>query len=139
MRKQEGITLIALVITIIVLLILAGVTIAMLTGDNGLLTRATQAGPANDIGNAKDMVALKASEGVTEYYKVTYAASEGETTTYTSARDAAIKAGLTATSPNVTIAAEGTDGIKVTSTKDTTKYATGTLDANGALTWENHY
>ena len=41
MKKQEGITLIALVITIIVLLILAGVTIAMLTGDNGLLTRAS--------------------------------------------------------------------------------------------------
>ncbi len=33
-RKNEGITLIALVITIIVLLILAGVTIATLMGDN---------------------------------------------------------------------------------------------------------
>ena len=33
-RQENGITLIALVITIIVLLILAGVTIAMLTGDN---------------------------------------------------------------------------------------------------------
>ena len=33
--NQKGITLIALVITIIVLLILAGVTIAMLTGENG--------------------------------------------------------------------------------------------------------
>ena len=36
-EKQKGITLIALVITIIVLLILAGVSIAMLTGDNGCL------------------------------------------------------------------------------------------------------
>ena len=36
--KQNGITLIALVITI-VLLILAGVSIAMLTGNNGILTR----------------------------------------------------------------------------------------------------
>ncbi len=42
-RKNEGITLIALVITIIVLLILAGVTIAMLMGDNGILTKATEA------------------------------------------------------------------------------------------------
>ena len=40
MRNQKGITLIALVITIIVLLILAGVSIAMLTGENGILTRA---------------------------------------------------------------------------------------------------
>ena len=40
MRNQKGITLIALVITIIVLLILAGVSIAMLTGQNGILTQA---------------------------------------------------------------------------------------------------
>ena len=33
-NDKKGITLIALVITIIVLLILAGVTIATLTGDN---------------------------------------------------------------------------------------------------------
>ena len=38
-KTNKGITLIALVITIIVLLILAGVTIAMLTGDNGILTK----------------------------------------------------------------------------------------------------
>ena len=40
LKEQKGITLIALVITIIVLLILAGVSIAMLTGTNGILTRA---------------------------------------------------------------------------------------------------
>ena len=43
MRNQKGITLIALVITIIVLLILAGVSIAMLTGQNGILNQATNA------------------------------------------------------------------------------------------------
>ena len=41
-RNSKGITLIALVITIIVLLILAGVTIAALSGDNGILTRAKE-------------------------------------------------------------------------------------------------
>ena len=41
--ENRGITLIALVITIIVLLILAGVTIAALSGDNGILTRAKEA------------------------------------------------------------------------------------------------
>jgi len=40
LKQQNGITLIALVITIIVLLILAGVSIAMLTGDNGIITQA---------------------------------------------------------------------------------------------------
>ena len=42
-NNTYGITLIALVITIIVLLILAGVSIAILTGQNGLLTRANEA------------------------------------------------------------------------------------------------
>ena len=41
--NARGITLIALVITIIVLLILAGVTIAALSGDNGILTKAKEA------------------------------------------------------------------------------------------------
>ena len=41
-RGNKGITLIALVITIIVLLILAGVSIATLMGENGLLTRASE-------------------------------------------------------------------------------------------------
>lgn len=45
--NQKGITLIALVITIIVLLILAGVSIAMLTGDNGILTRANESKQAS--------------------------------------------------------------------------------------------
>ena len=42
-REEQGITLIALVITIIVLLILAGVSIAMLTGENGILSQAQRA------------------------------------------------------------------------------------------------
>lgn len=42
--EQKGITLIALIITIIILLILAGISIAMLTGENGLLTKAITAG-----------------------------------------------------------------------------------------------
>ena len=42
-NKNKGITLIALVITIVILLILAGIAIASLTGDNGLFARANQA------------------------------------------------------------------------------------------------
>ncbi len=43
LKKKAGITLIALVLTIIVLLILAGVSIATLRGENGILTRASKA------------------------------------------------------------------------------------------------
>lgn len=42
-KNQKGITLVALVITIIVLLILAGVTISLVLGNNGLIDRAKQA------------------------------------------------------------------------------------------------
>ena len=42
-QRQRGITLIALVVTIIVLIILAGVSIAMLVGDNGIITQAQKA------------------------------------------------------------------------------------------------
>ena len=38
-KDQRGITLIALVVTIIVLMILAGVAVAALMGDNGIITR----------------------------------------------------------------------------------------------------
>ena len=41
--KNDGITLIALVVTIIILIILAGVSISMLTEQNGILTRAAEA------------------------------------------------------------------------------------------------
>ena len=57
-RRNEGITLIALVITIIVLLILAGVTIATLTGENGILTRASEASAKTEEANAKEQVQI---------------------------------------------------------------------------------
>ena len=38
-NNNKGITLIALVVTIIILILLAGVSISMLTGENGILTR----------------------------------------------------------------------------------------------------
>ena len=47
-KNRKGITLIALVITIIVLLILAGVSIAMLTGNNGILTQAQESKTRTD-------------------------------------------------------------------------------------------
>ena len=57
-EAQNGITLIALVITIIVLLILAGVSIAMLTGQNGILTQANNAKNETELASAKEKVEL---------------------------------------------------------------------------------
>ena len=60
--KEKGITLIALVITIIVLLILAGVSIAMLTGQNGILTQANNATIQQSHGAVKEGIALAYNE-----------------------------------------------------------------------------
>ena len=57
-KQTKGITLIALVITIIVLLILAGVTINMLTGDNGILKQATNARETNSKAEFEEQVKL---------------------------------------------------------------------------------
>ena len=57
-EQNNGITLIALVITIIVLLILAGVSIAMLTGQNGILTQAQNAKTTNESKSAEEKVKL---------------------------------------------------------------------------------
>ena len=54
-KNTTGITLIALVITIIVLLILSGITIATLTGENGILTRANEAKEETEIAQVKEM------------------------------------------------------------------------------------
>ena len=66
MQKNNGITLIALVITIIVLLILAGVTIATLTGDNGILTKATESKEQTELADEKEKVELSATGALTK-------------------------------------------------------------------------
>lgn len=47
-NKEKGITLVALVITIVILLILAGVSIGMIVGENGLLAKAKEAADKYD-------------------------------------------------------------------------------------------
>jgi len=64
LKGNKGITLVALVVTIIVLLILAGVTISLVLGQNGILNQANDAQKASDKAYAKDVVesALKGLE-----------------------------------------------------------------------------
>ena len=53
-KSTKGITLIALVVTIIILLILAGVSIAMLTGNNGVLTQGKRAKEETTVGHERE-------------------------------------------------------------------------------------
>ena len=58
LKENKGITLIALVITIIVLIILAGVSVAMLVGPNGILTQAKEAAEKTAEAEAEERVKL---------------------------------------------------------------------------------
>ncbi len=153
MKNNKGITLIALVVTIIVLLILAGVSIAMLSGNDGILNRASQASVANAVGEGKDQVALYIAELSANYYAAKY---NGETVTpaYTSGTlveyinsaknniNALSKANsYTVTYTEATVTGEGDEqtttpaSIKVEAAKDSTKYSTVTIVDGKIGTW----
>ena len=107
-EAQKGITLIALVITIIVLLILAGVSIAMLTGQNGILTQAQ---------NAKTTTANKSAE---EKVKLAVMGARADDGTLTVGK-------LRTELANYGVTVEG-DTFPVTATVDGKSF---TVDANG--------
>lgn len=68
MKNQRGITLVALVITIIVLLILAGVSISLVVGQGGILGKATNAVDANEKATVEQEIKLAIADAQMEYY-----------------------------------------------------------------------
>ena len=77
--NEKGITLIALVITIIILLILAGVSIAMLTGQNGILTQAQKAKTETYNSQEEELRKLTAIEATINLENTTYEDRNGQT------------------------------------------------------------
>ena len=65
LKQKKGITLIALVITIIVLLILAGISIAMLSGDNSILQKGTEAREKTGTAQTEEKIKLAYAAGLT--------------------------------------------------------------------------
>lgn len=61
MKEQKGITLIALVVTIVVLLILAGITITMLLDDNGIISTARRADNETELATVKTCATMAIS------------------------------------------------------------------------------
>ena len=153
MKNNKGITLIALVVTIIVLLILAGVSIAMLTGDNGILSRASQSSEANAIGEGKDQVALYIAELSANYYSAKYngatvtpAYTSGNTLLeYINSAKSSINAlsndRITITYTEAKTSGEGESAtttpatIKIESKKDSNKYTTSTIQDGKIGAW----
>ena len=68
-EEQKGITLIALVVTIVVLLILAGTSIAMLSGDNGIITNTEDARNKNIEGQEKEQIQLAYDAVIIDNYE----------------------------------------------------------------------
>lgn len=134
-KGQKGVTLVALVITIIVLLILAGVSIAMLTGENGILKRSVEAVDETKIAEDREAAALDVNAAMTAYYDAKYVSADftgtfaefiaSEKNTYVKADDTHYtfdKATLKITTKN-----KNKDG----------KTESATINANGGLnTWE---
>ena len=70
MKGNKGITLIALVVTIVVLLILAATSIGMLAGENGIVKQAVKAKEENDIAAIKEEAELvKSNMFIGDYSK----------------------------------------------------------------------
>ena len=78
--KENGISLIVLVITIIVLLILIGVTLAVLTGDSGILNNAESAKENTTQSNTKEQVLIAVQGALVEGFENTIITRENLTT-----------------------------------------------------------
>ena len=138
LKGNGGITLIALVITIIVLIILAGISIAMISGQDGILNKASQSAAYNAIGAAKDQCSMEAAEVVNKYYediyvKNTQSTDELDDLIITKLNNNAnvikalgVNGTCTATSDDASIVLTYVDGTSVT----------GTL-SDGVITWGN--
>lgn len=133
-ENQRGVTLIALVVTIIVLLILAGVSIAMLTGDNGILTNAKKAQLANTEAEAIERMNVAYNTAKTEVMVKSSTTSDYDPSAEVSAK-ALLK--TLATELGITVADGATTGTKdnYTVTLDATaKTITMTYDNGSTFT-----
>ena len=140
-NENKGITLIALVITIIVLLILAGVSIGMLAGDNSILKNATKSVKDKAIGDVREAALLAITDAFTEYHsKEATNTLESEETLY-SLTNAALDKVKQNYANNNEMKVDYSGGHFTAEYKKElgTVVLDGTLDANGIFTWTTLY
>lgn len=134
-KEQKGVTLIALVITIIVLLILAGVSIAFLTGDNGIITKSTKASAETNIAGAKETAATDVAAKYADYMEYKYASNTtnpGAASTFTAWLGTNK---LTSTDTTKYTVSEDSLTITIVPRDNANKQVTGTIEDTGAITW----
>ena len=141
MKNNKGITLISLVVTIIVLLILAGVSIAMLAGDNSILKRGQQASDDTAVTTSKELIMNAVNEAIVEFNAKKYADND-VTATLPAEINSKVTAAITeANKMNGVTVAETTaisteaNGVYTITYKNVLK-STGTVSySNGSITW----
>ena len=144
LKNNKGITLIALVITIIVLLILAGVSIALVTGDNGLLKQATRAGAETQVAEAREMAIMDVNSLIAQYYEERYVNKQASGTNVTGDEMANAKSYVVANLGDIAdtrstyYTFDGTSKITLVPLKDDGTQVTGTFkEDNGTITWSD--
>ena len=145
-KNERGITLLALIVTIIVLIIIAGVAIAMISGNNGIFKKAGEGATKNALGAAQDMCVVKASEMVTNYMYERHVnvANKTDVSYNADTLDESIVDEICGNNSSFTAEL---NGLGVTATKNSSKTFTlqyksvgkidGTLD-NGKITWSGY-
>ena len=134
MKNVKGITLIALVITIIVLLILAGVSISLVLGNNGVLTQATNAVQTNRKATVKEEVETAWAGAESDYWSEW--ANNSAFIKTANFYDAKLKVYLASTGHDISVSDgedEGTYQVNYTSNDQNQSY-TFLVDENGKIT-----
>lgn len=131
MKNQKGITLVALVITIVVLLILAGVTISMVLGPNGVLTNSQKAKDNSAKGTANDALSTALSSVSTDYYTE---GGSGTMLEYLKSRESNATKKLASLAPGYTYAISESDGKTTIKMETEKKDYTFTAEITDTLT-----
>ena len=133
MKKQDGITLIALVITIIVLLILAGVALRMVAGNEGILTKAEIAASETEIAGAKEQAEIMLADLSADYYEKKFV-DKTETGTLVNYIKSALATAKPTSNGEFKVKIDGNN--VTVSDKNGNTVVSGSLDENGKIIWD---
>lgn len=137
-EKNSGITLVALVITIIIMLILAGVTLSIVAGSDGLINKAVKAVDKTNEAAAKEYAELLFAEISADYYDKRYVEKDSEATGLTLKAYLAKKmeAGKKVGNYFVTLVEDKITVYEGESSDGTLEIATGTLSDDVQVVWD---
>ena len=130
-KKQNAITLIALVITVIVLLILVGVALSLVIGEEGMIWRAISATKIHSIAEAKDKFEIDVANYASDFYQAIYLNGDSSET---SKRAYILGKISTGQDYKVDQKDEETGKVRISISDGTN--ATGTIDENGSVIWD---